>query len=129
MLKFNCPNCSSTDYIAKNSLGKKFTTNPYKNVKSEIQCSICFFDIPSNISENIDKKDYEKNKILWNEFYKPEHLKHSPRCSICCRFYWEIEKYLFNKNISRKDIFYQKYNPRNGIGDLVCKICDPKSFI
>ena len=31
-------------------------------------------------------------------------------------------------NISAKDIFYQTYNPKKSIGDLICKICDPSSF-
>ena len=72
--------------------------------------------------------EYVKCKKLWNEVYKPEHLKHAAKCSKCFRTYWEIEKYLFNKNIPRKDIFYQTYNPNNGLGNLVCKICDPQSF-
>ena len=28
----------------------------------------------------------------------------------------------------QKDIFYQIYNSQKGVGDLVCKICDPTAF-
>ena len=35
---------------------------------------------------------------------------------------------LSKNNISAKDIFYQTYNPKKSIGDLICKICDPSSF-
>jgi len=44
------------------------------------------------------------------------------------RKYWEIEKFLFEKQISIKDIFYQTFNQNKKIGDLICKICDPKAF-
>ena len=128
MLKFRCPNCDSIKFIGKNSLGTKIKSGAYLNVSSEIQCSDCFIDIPSNISENIDENDYEKCKKLWHELYKPEHLKNSPKCSKCSRAYWEIEKFLFNRNISIKEIFYQTYSPQKGIGVLICKICDPQSF-
>ena len=51
------------------------------------------------------------------------------KCSKCFRFYWEIEKYLFQNKISTKDIFYQKIIILESVaGDLVCKIYDPKSF-
>ena len=41
---------------------------------------------------------------------------------------YELKKYLSENNISTKDIFYQTYNPKKSIGDLICKICDPSSF-
>ena len=47
-IHFNCPNCNSNTYIGKTTMGKKYKDEPYKNVISEIQCSICFMDIPSN---------------------------------------------------------------------------------
>ena len=37
-------------------------------------------------------------------------------------------KYLFDNNVTKKDIFYQIYNSQKGVGDLVCKICDPTAF-
>ena len=39
-----------------------------------------------------------------------------------------IGKYLFDNNVTKKDIFYQIYNSQKGVGDLVCKICDPTAF-
>ena len=48
-------------------------------------------------------------------------LLDAAKCSKCFRFYWEIEKYLFQNKISTKDIFYQNYNPKSGTGDLVCQ--------
>ena len=33
-------------------------------------------------------------------------------------FFWEIEKYLYEKNIQSKDIFYQTYNPQKGVFSL-----------
>ena len=36
--------------------------------------------------------------------------------------------FLFEKNIQSKDIFYQTYNPQIGVGNLVCKICEPDAF-
>ena len=125
---FNCPNCNSTKYIRRNTIGKKYNDGPYKNVNYEIQCSECFIDIPSNLSENIKKKDLDECKKLWNNIYKPFHKLDAPKCSKCYRFYWEIEKYLFQNNISSNDIFYQNYNPLYGGGSLVCKICDPSAF-
>ena len=109
-------------------MGKKYKEGPYQNVISEIQCSFCFMDIPSNLCENISYDELDNKKKIWNDIYKPYHKMDAAKCSKCFRFYWEIEKYLFQNKISTKDIFYQNYNPRNGTGDLVCKICDPKSF-
>ena len=125
---FNCPNCNSTNFINKTTIGKKNTNGPYKNVYSEIQCSECFMDIPSNLSENIEKINLDKCKKLWNDIYKPAHTLEAAKCSKCFRYYWDIEKYLFESNIPTKDIFYQVYNPKKGVGSLVCKICDPSAF-
>ena len=128
ILDFTCPNCNSNRYIGKTSIGKKYEEEPYKNVSSEIQCAICFIDIPSNISENILTKNKKEMSKLWINVYKPSHKKNAAQCSKCFRYYWEIEKYLFDNSISSKDIFYQTYNPKRSIGDLICKICDPQSF-
>ena len=127
-MKFLCPNCGSIKFNNKHSIGKKFFIGPYQNVNSEVQCSLCFMDIPSNLCENISEDLVQSSKKLWIEKYKPEHLKHAAKCSKCYRSYWEIEKYLFDNNITKKDIFYQIYNPKKGVGDLVCKICDPTAF-
>ena len=127
-MKFLCPNCGSNKSNNKHSIGKKFLSGPYKNVNSEVQCSLCFMDIPSNLCENISEDLVQSSKKLWIEKYKPEHLKHAAKCSKCYRSYWEIEKYLFDNNVRKKDIFYQIYNYQKGVGDLVCKICDPTAF-
>ena len=128
IIDFTCPNCNSKKYIGKTSIGKKYKEEPYVNVTSEIQCAICFMDIPSNISENISSEDQKKMSRVWFDIYKPTHRKIAAQCSKCFRYYWEIEKNLFEKNISTKDIFYQNYNPNKSIGALICKICDPQSF-
>ena len=60
VIDFTCPNCNSKKYIGKTSIGKKYKEEPYVNVTSEIQCAICFMDIPSNISENISSEDQKK---------------------------------------------------------------------
>ena len=127
-MKFLCPNCGSTKYGNKHSIGKKFLNGPYKNVYFELQCSKCFMDIPSNLCENISEDLIQRCKKLWIEKYRPEHLNHAAKCSKCYRSYWEIEKFLFENNISKKDIFYQIYNSQKGVGDLVCKICDSAAF-
>ena len=127
-INFNCPNCKSNKYKSKTTMGKKYNEGPYKDVVSEIQCSVCFMDIPANISENINIKNLDKFHKLWINIYKPAHKLDAPKCSRCYRFYWEIEKYLYEKNIQSKDIFYQTYNPQKGVGNLVCKICDPDAF-
>ena len=127
-MQYLCPNCGSNDYLSKHSIGKKFTEPPYSNVYFEIQCAECFIDIPNNLCENINPKDANLVKKSWYEEYKPAHLKHAPRCSKCSRFYWEIEKYCSENKIDSKDIFYQTYNPQIGVGNLVCKICDPTAF-
>ena len=128
IFNFNCPNCNSTKFITKNSIGKKFFDGPYKNVYSETQCGECFMDIPSNLCENINENNLDSMRKLWNDYYKPAHKLDAARCSKCYRFYWEIEKYLFTNNISLKDIFYQTYNQEKLVEDLVCKICDPTAF-
>tara|TARA_B100000579_G_C22385950_1_gene644984 strand:- start:169 stop:567 length:399 start_codon:yes stop_codon:yes gene_type:complete len=125
---FNCPNCKSTKFITKTTIGKKYIDGPYKDVNSEIQCAECFMDIPSNISENIKKNDLDNCHKLWNEVYKPAHKLNAAKCSKCYLYYWEIERNLFVNNISLKDIFYQTYNPQKGGGSLICKICDPSAF-
>ncbi len=127
-MKFLCPNCGSIKSNNKHSIGKKFLSGPYKNVNYEVQCSLCFMDIPSNLCENISEDLVQSSKKLWIEKYKPEHIKHAAKCSKCYRSYWEIEKYLFDNNVTKKDIFYQIYNSQKGVGDLVCKICDPTAF-
>ena len=43
-------------------------------------------------------------------------------------FIGKLKNIYFKIKYLLKDIFYQNYNPKNGTGDLVCKICDPKSF-
>ena len=62
-------------------MGKKYKDflnwnfiNIIVNVISEIQCSICFMDIPSNLCENIPSNDELDNvKKIWNDIYKPYH--------------------------------------------------------
>ena len=127
-MNFLCPNCGSIKSNNKHSIGKKFLSGPYKNVNSEVQCSLCFMDIPSNLCENISEDLVQSSKKLWIEKYKPEHIKHAAKCSKCSRFYWEIEKFFSENKINSKDIFYQTYNPQKGVGNLVCKICDPTAF-
>lgn len=127
-MQYLCPNCGSSDYLSKHSIGRKFTELPYSNVNSEIQCAKCFIDIPSNLCENINFNDINLVKKTWFEEYKPVHLKHAPKCSKCSRVYWEIEKFFSEKKIESKDIFYQTYNPKKGTGNLICKICDPTAF-
>ncbi len=111
-INFFCPNCSSDKYIGKTTIGKNYKDEPYKNVTSEIQCAKCFMDIPSIISENISPDKQNEMSKLWNEVYKPSHKENAAQCSKCFRYYWEIEKYLSENNISAKDIFYQTYNPK-----------------
>ncbi len=53
-INFNCPNCKSNKYKSKTTMGKKYNEGPYKDVVSEIQCSVCFMDVPANLSENIN---------------------------------------------------------------------------
>ena len=127
-MQYLCPNCGSNDYLSKHSIGRNFTKFPYSNVYFEIQCAKCFIDIPSNLCENIDPKNANLVKKAWFEEYKPAHLKHAPKCSKCSRVYWEIEKFFSENKIDNKDIFYQTYNPQKGVGNLVCKICDPTAF-
>ena len=127
-MKFLCPNCGSKKCLSKHSIGKNFNEGPYINVKFEIQCAYCFMDIPSILSENIDINKINEVRSLWIDKYKPVHLKQAAKCSKCNRKYWEIEKFLFEKQISIKDIFYQTFNQNKKIGDLICKICDPKAF-
>ena len=127
-INFICPNCNSNNYIGKTTSGKKYTEGPYRNVKTEIQCANCFMDIPSNLCENILEDDIDKISKTWIEIYKPFHKLDAAKCSKCHRYYWEIEKFLFEKEIATKDIFYQNYNPQKGGGDLICKICDPSAF-
>ncbi len=127
-MNFLCPNCNSSKYIGKHSIGKNFKNGMYQNVFFEIQCSSCFMDIPSILSENISNDKIQEVKNLWNDKYKPEHIENAPKCSTCSKKYWEIEKFLSDKNILSKDIFYQTYNPSKGVGDLVCRICDPSAF-
>ena len=127
-INFFCPNCNSTNFVGKTSSGKRYTEGPYKNVETEIQCSDCFMDIPSNLCENILEDDIDKISKTWIEIYKPFHKLDAAKCSKCHRYYWEIEKFLFEKEIATKDIFYQNYNPQKGGGDLICKICDPSAF-
>ena len=127
-MNFLCPNCGSTDFLSKHSIGKKYNEGPYINVKYEIQCSECFMDIPSNLCENINVNKINDLKKLWIDDYKPIHLNEAAKCSKCLRNYWDIEKYLFLNNESTKDIFYQTFNSNKEVGDLICKICDPTSF-
>ena len=127
-MNFLCPNCGSTDFLSKHSIGKKYNEGPYINVKYEIQCSKCFMDIPSNLCENINFHKINDVKKLWIEDYKPIHLNEAAKCSKCLRKYWDIEKYLFLNNQSTKDIFYQIFSSNKEIGDLICKICDPNAF-
>ena len=64
-INFNCPNCKSNKYKSKTTMGKKYNEGPYKDVVAEIQCSTCFMDIPTNISENINIKNLDKFHKLW----------------------------------------------------------------
>ena len=101
-INFNCPNCKSNKYKSKTTMGKKYNEGPYKDVVSEIQCSACFMDIPTNISENINIKNLDKFHKLWINIYKPAHKLDAPKCSRCYRFIGKL------KNICLKKIFNQK---------------------
>ena len=127
-INFFCPNCKSTNYVGKTTSGKKYIEGPYKNVETEIQCRDCFMDIPSILCENIKEDQQEKISKIWIDTYKPFHKLDAAKCSKCFRYYWEIEKFLFENKITNKDIFYQTYNPQMGAGRLICKICDPSAF-
>ena len=67
-IHFNCPNCNSTTYFGKTTMGKKYNNGPYQNVISEIQCSICFMDIPSNLCENISYNELENKRKYGTTF-------------------------------------------------------------
>ena len=127
-INFICPNCNSSNYIGKTTSGKKYTEGPYRNVKTEIQCANCFMDIPANvfIFKNID--DIKDNKKIWESFYKPEHVKNAAQCSKCNLYYWQIEKKLFEMNITSPDIFYQTYDTKGSGGKMICRLCDPEAF-
>ena len=127
-INFFCPNCSSDKYIGKTTIGKNYKDEPYKNVTSEIQCAKVFYGYSINYFRKYFSDKQNEMSKLWNEIYKPSHKENAAQCSKCFRYYWEIEKYLSENNISAKDIFYQTYNPKKSIGDLICKICDPSSF-
>ena len=87
-----------------------------RNVISEIQCAFALW-IFHQIFVKIFQDELDNKRNLWNDIYKPYHKLDAAKCSKCFRFYWEIEKYLFQNNISSKDIFYQTYNPKSGRRD------------
>ena len=80
--------------------------NQKKNTKKIIHVTARYF--LSFVKINFIDRKYEETERWWLQY--------------------ELEKYLSENNISAKDIFYQTYNPKKSIGDLICKICDPSSF-
>ena len=69
---FNCPNCNSTTFIGKTSIGKKFLNGPYKDVNSETQCANVY-GYTIKFMENINKNNLDDTRKLWSDIYKPAH--------------------------------------------------------
>ena len=126
--KYRCPECESETIRFRFKVTPKDKNNAYANVTEEIQCARCFMDIPSNVFIFKKDQDIEDNKKIWQSFYKPEHLKLAAKCSKCNLYYWEIEKKLFEINITSPDIFYQTYDTKDSDGKMVCRLCDPETF-
>lgn len=127
--KFQCPECESKKIRFRFKVNSKDTNNAYANVTEEIQCAICFMDIPSNVFIFENDNDIQENKNIWKSFYKPEHLKFAARCSKCDFYYWQIEKQLYEMKIDSSDIFYQSYDTKGSGGKMVCRLCDPEAFM
>jgi hypothetical protein len=85
-------------------------------------------DVPANLFIVNENTNIGDNKKIWKSFYKPEHIKQAAQCSKCDLYYWEIEKKLFNKNITSSDIFYQAYDTKGSGGNMICRLCDPEAF-
>ena len=122
---FKCPECESEKikdifhYKDKNDKGL------YSSVLNEIQCGSCYMDIPSHLGERKGDISFEQAKEQWHNRYKPEHLKNAAKCSVCNLLYYEIEKILGTD--TNQNIFLQKFT-KIGNPDLICRICEPKSF-
>ena len=126
--KLQCPECESTKIRFRFKVNTKEKNNAYANVTEEMQCASCFMDIPANVFIYNTNDEIEDNKKIWQSFYKPEHLKVAAQCSRCSQYYWQIEKQLFDMNITSPDIFYQTYDTKGSGGKMVCRLCDPEAF-
>jgi len=126
--KFNCPECGSDiekeNFHYKNKIGDSL----YSSVLHEIQCGSCFMDIPAHLGERHKNISFKKAKKEWINKYKPEHLSNAAKCSNCKLYYWEIEKKLESVIEKNKNIFMQKFTVL-GKPDLICRICEPESFL
>ena len=126
--KFKCPECGSETIRFKFKVKNKDENSAYANVTEEIQCAICFMDIPANVFVVNKDSNIEENKTVWHYFYKPEHIKKAAQCSKCNLYYWDIERQLLVKNIISSDIFYQTFDSKGGGGKMICRLCDPNAF-
>ena len=126
--KYQCPECNSETIRFKFKVSNNDKNSAYANVTEEIQCAICFMDIPANVFAINKDTNIEENKTIWNSFYKPEHIKKAAQCSKCNLYYWDIERQLSFKNILSPDIFYQSFDSKGGGGKMICRLCDPISF-
>ena len=125
--RFNCPECSSGEVKENFHYKSKLGDSLYSSVLHEIQCDFCFMDIPGHLGERHNNMSFEKAKNEWISKYKPEHLKHAPKCNICNLYYYEIEKKLSLDFYKNKNIFMQKFT-QTGKPDLICRICEPDDF-
>ena len=126
--RLQCPECESKNIRFRFKVNTKEKNNAYANVTEEMQCASCFMDIPANVFIYNTDDEIEDNKKIWQSFYKPEHLKVAAQCSKCSQYYWQIEKQLFDINITSPDIFYQTYDTKGSGGKMVCRLCDPEAF-
>ena len=125
--KFKCPECSS-EVVKENFYYKsKPGDSLYSSVLHEIQCGVCFMDIPGHLGERHDNISIKKAKNEWLNKYKLEHLKGAAKCSICNLYYYEIEKKLLLNLENNKNIFIQKFTQKRS-ADLICRICEPDNF-
>jgi len=127
--KYRCPECESESIRFKFKVNNNDKSSVYADVTEEIQCAKCFMDIPANIFVIDKNTNIADNKKIWKSYYKPEHIKKAAKCSSCNLYYWEIEKRLASKNIITPDIFYQSFDFKGATGKMICRLCDPESFI
>ena len=112
-IKYKCPECDSETIRFKFKVNNNDKNSAYSNVTEEIQCAICFMDIPANIFIINENTDIKENKKIWKYFYKPEHIKIAAQCSKCSLYYWDIEKQLSQKKIITSNIFYQTFDTKS----------------
>ena len=123
---FLCPECGSNSIKGIYKI-KRDDKNIDPITKYEIQCNLCFFDIPDYlcVGDLNLPIDYQKKK--WFDDYKPKHLKTAAKCSNCNLYYWEIEKKLKLNSIITNNIFLQKFT-ENDNPVLICRLCEPDNF-